>query len=174
MPSTDTAAIRAWALANGHPVGDRGRLPAEVVSAYQSAQGPAAAMTAGKPAAKKATTAAPRTARTTAPKKVAKAPAKVASAEHVKIVTDELPPALTAPPTPTARPIPTAPAAPAAPMPPAASPPTPARLPSAAKVTPASATVESRLAAVEAKLTEALRRLEALETPWKRKFGRRS
>jgi hypothetical protein len=34
----DTAAIRAWALANGHKVADRGRIPAAVVEAYETAQ----------------------------------------------------------------------------------------------------------------------------------------
>ncbi len=172
MPSTDTAAIRAWAQANGHPVGDRGRLPAELVSAYQSAQSPPAGGTAGKPAAKKGTKAVPRAARTTAPKKATKAPArvarvatvpatvpaKVATVEPVKIVTDDLPPAPAAPAASPSTPTPT---------------PTPATQPAVATVTSAPTTVESRLAAVEAKLTETLRRLEALETAPKRKFGRR-
>ncbi|MBF4461034.1 MULTISPECIES: histone-like nucleoid-structuring protein Lsr2 [unclassified Rathayibacter] len=30
-------AVRAWANANGHPVSDRGRIPSEVLSAYQAA-----------------------------------------------------------------------------------------------------------------------------------------
>lgn len=37
--STDTAAIRAWAQANGYEVGDRGRIPGDVVAAYEAAQG---------------------------------------------------------------------------------------------------------------------------------------
>ena len=36
------AAVRAWARANGYPVGDRGRLPAAVLEAYHAAQGGAA------------------------------------------------------------------------------------------------------------------------------------
>jgi len=35
----DLAAIRAWAAANGHKVGDRGRIPAEIVAAYEAANG---------------------------------------------------------------------------------------------------------------------------------------
>ena len=34
----DTAAIRAWARAHGHPVSDRGRIPAAVLHAYEAAQ----------------------------------------------------------------------------------------------------------------------------------------
>ena len=33
----ETAAIRAWADANGHKVSDRGRIPAEVIEAYRAA-----------------------------------------------------------------------------------------------------------------------------------------
>jgi hypothetical protein len=35
----DRAAVRAWARANGREVGDRGRIPAEVLDAYRRAQG---------------------------------------------------------------------------------------------------------------------------------------
>lgn len=31
---TDTKAVRAWAQENGYEVGDRGRIPAEIVEAY--------------------------------------------------------------------------------------------------------------------------------------------
>jgi hypothetical protein len=34
----DPAAIRAWARAEGHPVSDRGRIPAPVLQAYEAAQ----------------------------------------------------------------------------------------------------------------------------------------
>ena len=34
----DPAAIRAWARAKGHPVSDRGRIPAQVLQAYEAAQ----------------------------------------------------------------------------------------------------------------------------------------
>lgn len=34
--SGDLAAVREWAKANGHPVADRGRIPASVLAAYQS------------------------------------------------------------------------------------------------------------------------------------------
>ena len=34
----DTAAVRAWAQNNGHAVGDRGRIPAEIRAAYTAAQ----------------------------------------------------------------------------------------------------------------------------------------
>jgi hypothetical protein len=34
----DVKAVRAWAQTNGHKVGDRGRIPAEVFAAYDSAQ----------------------------------------------------------------------------------------------------------------------------------------
>ncbi|MDO4784476.1 MAG: Lsr2 family protein [Propionibacteriaceae bacterium] len=36
-PSVPTTAIRAWAAENGYKVADRGRIPAEVVEAYQKA-----------------------------------------------------------------------------------------------------------------------------------------
>ena len=34
---SETAAIRAWAAANGHTVSDRGRIPVPVVAAYHAA-----------------------------------------------------------------------------------------------------------------------------------------
>ncbi|MCW2899923.1 MAG: hypothetical protein JWO67_2188 [Streptosporangiaceae bacterium] len=34
----DTAAIRAWARDHGHPVSDRGRIPAAVMQAYEAAR----------------------------------------------------------------------------------------------------------------------------------------
>jgi hypothetical protein len=34
-----TAQIRAWARENGHTVNDRGRIPADVVTAYETAHG---------------------------------------------------------------------------------------------------------------------------------------
>ena len=37
--SQELSNIRAWARANGHPVSERGRLKAEVIEAYQAAQG---------------------------------------------------------------------------------------------------------------------------------------
>ena len=37
--SGDTAAVRAWAHRNGHEVGDRGRIPADIRAAYAAAQG---------------------------------------------------------------------------------------------------------------------------------------
>ena len=36
--SNDVTAIREWARANGHEIGDRGRIPAAVVAAYEAAQ----------------------------------------------------------------------------------------------------------------------------------------
>jgi DNA polymerase-3 subunit epsilon len=35
--SASPAAMRAWARANGHEIGERGRLPAEVTDAYRRA-----------------------------------------------------------------------------------------------------------------------------------------
>ncbi|WAB84209.1 Lsr2 family protein [Microcella daejeonensis] len=35
--SSDTQAIREWAQANGHPVGDRGRISTEIREAYAAA-----------------------------------------------------------------------------------------------------------------------------------------
>jgi len=35
----NTSAIREWANANGHTVGDRGRIPAHIVEAYEAATG---------------------------------------------------------------------------------------------------------------------------------------
>jgi hypothetical protein len=37
--SGNTAAIREWASANGHSVGDRGRIPASIIEAYEAATG---------------------------------------------------------------------------------------------------------------------------------------
>lgn len=34
---TPTSVIRAWAIETGHPVNTRGRIPAEVVAAYEAA-----------------------------------------------------------------------------------------------------------------------------------------
>ena len=36
--NSDTAAVREWAQHNGHTVGDRGRIPAEIRAAYEAAQ----------------------------------------------------------------------------------------------------------------------------------------
>ena len=38
-----TRAVRAWARENGWPIADRGRIPTEVVTAYDTAQQPSAA-----------------------------------------------------------------------------------------------------------------------------------
>jgi hypothetical protein len=37
--NTKTAEIRAWARANGQKVNERGRIPADVVAAYEKSQG---------------------------------------------------------------------------------------------------------------------------------------
>lgn len=34
---TDTKAVREWARANGHEVSERGRVPADIVAAYEAA-----------------------------------------------------------------------------------------------------------------------------------------
>ncbi|WP_309130568.1 Lsr2 family protein [Brevibacterium sp.] len=36
-PKRDTAKIREWAQANGYQLGDRGRIPQEIVQAYEAA-----------------------------------------------------------------------------------------------------------------------------------------
>ena len=36
-PATNTRAVRQWANENGHPVSDRGRIPADVIAAYEAA-----------------------------------------------------------------------------------------------------------------------------------------
>ena len=36
---TDTKAVRAWAQENGYEVGDRGRIPAEIIEAYTNRSG---------------------------------------------------------------------------------------------------------------------------------------
>lgn len=36
---SNTSAIREWANANGHTVGDRGRIPATIIEAYEAATG---------------------------------------------------------------------------------------------------------------------------------------
>lgn len=36
-PKRDLAAIREWARSNGHDVADRGRIPGEIIDAYESA-----------------------------------------------------------------------------------------------------------------------------------------
>lgn len=37
-PKLDTAAIRSWARDNGYQVSDRGRVPTDIVNAYEAAQ----------------------------------------------------------------------------------------------------------------------------------------
>lgn len=59
-PRTDqqrdhTKTVRAWAIANGWPLSDRGRIPREVVLAYQDAQEAKATAPAPKAKAKRAT-----------------------------------------------------------------------------------------------------------------------
>ncbi len=41
--SRDVTAIREWARANGHTIGDRGRIPAPIIDAYNAASSPSAA-----------------------------------------------------------------------------------------------------------------------------------
>lgn len=36
--SNDVTAVREWARANGHAIGDRGRIPAAVIEAYEAAK----------------------------------------------------------------------------------------------------------------------------------------
>jgi len=36
--SNDVTAIREWARANGHTIGDRGRIPAALIAAYEAAK----------------------------------------------------------------------------------------------------------------------------------------
>ncbi len=36
-PKVDTTAVRVWARDNGHQVSDRGRIPAEIMAAYEAA-----------------------------------------------------------------------------------------------------------------------------------------
>lgn len=54
----DVAAVRAWALGNGHQVGVRGRIPAGVVAAYDQAQAAEAAPVSKKGRSRKAVAAA--------------------------------------------------------------------------------------------------------------------
>jgi hypothetical protein len=95
----DLAAVRAWALSNGHKVSSRGRIPAIVLDAYHATQhavaelaaspvpppGPPAkkAAPAAKAAAKKATPAAKAPAKKATP--AAKAPAKKAAATKAAV-----------------------------------------------------------------------------------------
>ncbi|MGO0603252.1 MULTISPECIES: histone-like nucleoid-structuring protein Lsr2 [Brevibacterium] len=37
-PKRDTAKIREWAQSNGYQLGDRGRIPLEIVEAYEAAE----------------------------------------------------------------------------------------------------------------------------------------
>lgn len=37
-PSYDAKAVRAWAADNGYEVGDRGRIPLEIITAYEDRQ----------------------------------------------------------------------------------------------------------------------------------------
>ena len=53
-----TQAIRAWAIANGHQLADRGRIPADIEAAFHAAGG-ATPAPATKKATKKASTAKP-------------------------------------------------------------------------------------------------------------------
>ncbi|TGJ95871.1 hypothetical protein DLJ96_08720, partial [Actinotalea fermentans ATCC 43279 = JCM 9966 = DSM 3133] len=43
LPGETTAEIRTWALANGHTVSPKGRLPKAVLTAYRAANGEAPA-----------------------------------------------------------------------------------------------------------------------------------
>lgn len=45
LPATDPKAVRAWAKQNGHTVGDRGRIHADVIKAYLADGGKAVAVT---------------------------------------------------------------------------------------------------------------------------------
>lgn len=78
LPKLDLAGIRGWAVANGHKVADRGRIPTVVIDAYHAAQHTlvdrAAATSERKPPAKKASA-------KKAPAK--KSPAKIAAAKKV-------------------------------------------------------------------------------------------
>jgi hypothetical protein len=67
----DVKAVRAWAQTNGHKVGDRGRIPAEVFAAYDAAQ---PSSSAPAPAASSAPEAAPEA------KKATRRPRKAAAA----------------------------------------------------------------------------------------------
>lgn len=55
-PASEVAAIRAWAVENGHTVGDRGRIPSKIAAAYYEAKGdkPNAPARKGRPRKAKA------------------------------------------------------------------------------------------------------------------------
>jgi pyruvate/2-oxoglutarate dehydrogenase complex dihydrolipoamide acyltransferase (E2) component len=89
----DLAAVRAWALSNGHKVSSRGRIPAIVLDAYHATQHAVAELAASpvpppgppakKAAAKKAAPATKAAAKKAAP--AAKAPAKKAAATKAAV-----------------------------------------------------------------------------------------
>jgi hypothetical protein len=85
LPKLDLAAIREWAVANGHKVASRGRIPAIVIDAYHAAQRPLADRAAPAPARK--APARKATAKKTAAKKAAPrktAPRKAAAKKSTK------------------------------------------------------------------------------------------
>lgn len=47
VKNDDNAKIRAWALANGYQIGDRGRIKAEIVEAYRKAEAAEVSVTDG-------------------------------------------------------------------------------------------------------------------------------
>jgi hypothetical protein len=81
-PSTrsNVGAVRAWAQANGHNVGDRGRIPASIVSAYEAANGPAQTNGTAQANGSAPAPTAPRTRRARKAKAAATAPAEAAPA----------------------------------------------------------------------------------------------
>ena len=86
VTTPDTTAVRAWARENGYDVAGRGRLPADVVQAYEKAQGRSSAAPAKKAATKAsaAKASAPRAAAKAPTTTPAKAPAKSAAKAPAK------------------------------------------------------------------------------------------
>ncbi len=72
----NVGAVRAWAQANGYNVGDRGRIPASVVAAYEAANGPAQSNGTAQANGSSPAPAAPRTRRPRKAKAAATAPAE--------------------------------------------------------------------------------------------------
>lgn len=72
---SNVGAVRAWAQANGHSVGDRGRIPASIVAAYEAANGPAQTNGTAQANGSAPAPAAPRTRRPRKAKAAATAPA---------------------------------------------------------------------------------------------------
>ena len=163
MPSPSTADIRTWAQQNGPPVGDRGRLPAEILAAYDKAQRKSAPSV--RPTSKAKPSARPASKATRPGRPASKSTPPAAKIAPIVVTTFDAPVPAKAP---TAAPV-LAKAPTAAPV--------VAKTPTAAPVVakaPETDRLAARLVDVELRLSELTRRLTAIEASASpRRFGRR-